>query len=216
MSRKKREYVYKYGQIDLTGRRFHRLTGLYKIDGKTWRFLCDCGKECNGDVSRVFLDRKKSCGCLRADWPRVAKAKHRKCASDEYRAWAGLKNRCLNKNNQKYSSYGGRGIRICDRWEKDFQAFFDDMGKKPSSKHSIDRIDNEGDYSPENCRWATAEQQSRNRRSNRLIEYEGEIKTLAEWADLLKINRTVLYARFKSGWSVERALTQPLRGKNGK
>jgi hypothetical protein len=129
----------------------------------------------------------------------------------EYAIWNNLIARCTNPNNSRYARYGGRGIVVCERWAADFVNFLADMGRRPSPAHSIDRIDNDCGYGPDNCRWATRKEQCRNRSSSRFLEFRGEAKTSAEWAEDLGIGQSTLHFRLKQGWSVERALTQPVR-----
>lgn len=121
-----------------------------------------------------------------------------------------MKERCYNKNNASYKSYGFKGIIVCDRWLSGFNLFIEDMGPKPSPKHSLDRIDNNKGYSPENCRWATHKQQQRNRTNNRMLEYLGEKKCLAEWAESYSMHADTLWSRLKRGWSLEKSLTKPI------
>lgn len=132
--------------------------------------------------------------------------------SSEYSIWMNMRARCNNPANTSYANYGARGIKVCERWESDFLNFLEDMGRRPSRKHSIDRIDNNGHYEPSNCRWATFSEQARNRRTSRFIEFRGRSLTLAEWAQEIGIDMRTLHLRLKNGWSIERALTQPLRG----
>ena len=120
-----------------------------------------------------------------------------------------MKQQCQNKNNPSYKNYGGRGIYICDRW-KDYANFRDDMGE-PGESESIDRIDNDGPYSPENCRWTTNKEQNRNTRKNVLITFNGETRCIGEWAEITGIHLRALHARIKSGWPIEIAFTKPLR-----
>lgn len=135
----------------------------------------------------------------------------------EYRRYNGIKNRCYNKNCPQYKDYGGRGIKICDRWlgPNGFRNFLDDMGACPNKKLSIDRIDNDGDYSPENCRWATTKQQANNRRSNRYLTFNGETLTVAEWADKIGVKRHTLEERLRRGEPIESALTRKTKVNTG-
>lgn len=132
---------------------------------------------------------------------------HNKTKSREYHSWTNMKYRCYNVNNPSYAKYGGRGIKVCDRWlgRHGFVNFYKDMGDRPIYT-SIDRIDNNGDYTPENCRWATREEQQNNTRRCRLIEYNGRTQNLTQWARELSINPNTLTKRLNKGWSIERAL----------
>ena len=135
-----------------------------------------------------------------------------------YISWRDMKRRCLRSSCAEWKHYGGRGIALDPRWWE-FKNFLEDMGRRPSSDHSIDRIDNDGNYEPSNCRWATRSEQARNRRSSRFLEFGGRRITLAEWAEEIGIDKRTLHIRLKAGWSIERALTEPLRGfasKSGK
>jgi hypothetical protein len=129
----------------------------------------------------------------------------------EYQSWMAMRQRCLDPNFRFYFRYGGRGIKICARWDS-FQAFLDDMGPKPSPEHELDRFpDNNGDYCPENCRWATKKEQARNRRTNHLLTFQGITLTIAEWGEKTGIGRKNIAARLRKGWSIEKALTTPKR-----
>jgi hypothetical protein len=121
--------------------------------------------------------------------------------------------RCYNPNAAKYGRYGGRGITICQRWRESFQAFLDDMGPRPSNDHSIDRIDNNGNYEPANCRWATRTEQQRNKSNNHLISFDGQTMCIADWANEVGLSWHVLTMRLRLGWTVERALTEPVHRK---
>lgn len=140
-------------------------------------------------------------------WSPEARAKF---TSPEYRAWTMMKTRCYNKNNPKYPTYGGRGIKVCDRWRSSFDAFLEDMGPRPGG-HSIDRSNNDGDYTPENCRWATPTEQAVNRSTTRWIEANGERLHLKEWAARLGADPQTIVDRISRGWSAERAVTQKPR-----
>lgn len=130
----------------------------------------------------------------------------------EYTIWRNMRSRCVNPSDPNYVKYGARGIHICDEWRMDFVNFLRDMGRCPDGC-SIERIDNDGHYEPGNCRWATAKEQANNRRSSRYITHDGETLTLSQWADRAGIRLQTLHFRLKLGWTVERALTTPLRRK---
>ena len=117
--------------------------------------------------------------------------------------------RCENPRVKEYRWYGARGVRVCDRWRKSFAAFRDDMGERPSPRHSLDRINMDGAYEKANCRWATPTQQNRNRRANRILEHAGVRLSVAEWAERLGVPARRIYCRLSKGWSAERALTAP-------
>lgn len=191
------------------GTRFGRLVvcsfSRYKLIANRMRSLvwcrCDCGKYKEMLVSN--LKNTKSCGC--------ARVRPRKDRSDVYYVWQNMIRRCGNTNHKIYPDYGGRGIVVCERW-RDFKNFCDDMGKRPSKQHSLDRINNDGNYCKENCRWATMKTQGNNRRSNVVIEYMGESKTIAEWSDTKGLPYMAIFHRVKRGWPVER-LFDPLKTK---
>jgi len=126
-----------------------------------------------------------------------------------------MKRRCLNPNASQFALYGGRGITICQRWVGSFEAFLADMGEKPSRGHSLDRIDNDGPYSPGNCRWATAKDQVANSRMAKLLTHDGVTDTLGGWAARVGFNHGVIAARLKRGWSIADALTKPCRRTSG-
>jgi hypothetical protein len=136
--------------------------------------------------------------------------KHGKRKSKEYTAWDHMKRRCMNSSHPKYKNYGGRGITVCEAW-LDFINFYRDMGDCPSPKHSLDRINNNGNYEPENCRWATFQQQQNNRRDNIIISFAGRTMTISEWSRFLKIPKSTLHRRIKLGWSYVRTLTEDQR-----
>lgn len=138
--------------------------------------------------------------------------KHRKRNTRLYGIWLQIKNRCFNSNTGRYKDYGGRGITICDEWKNNFQTFYEwAMSHGYSDELTIDRIDNNGDYEPSNCRWVTVKIQNRNARSNHLITYKGETHCIADWVDITGISRACISNRLKYGWSVERTLETPIR-----
>ena len=138
---------------------------------------------------------------------------HGLSSTPEYRAWQTMRLRCLEPTNRAYPNYGGRGIRVCDRWLNSVEVFVADMGPKPSPAHELDRRDNNGHYEPGNCRWVLRKVNDRNRRSNRLLEFGGEAAPIAEWCERLKLRRDTVWKRLAGGWSVEEALTIPVRAK---
>lgn len=209
--------------IDLVGRRIGQLTFLERLPEKRrnaiqWRCVCDCGSEWVGPAQPVKSGIVVSCGCV-GEARRLAGAiksntRHGKHGTTEYRIYRMMLARCLNENHPPYRYYGGRGIKVCDRWlgKDGFANFYSDMGPRPSLELSLDRIDNDGPYDPANCRWATRVQQQRNKRSSVVVEFGGMKMTLAEWASRLGVTYTVLMHRRQRNWPVERMLQQPARG----
>jgi len=193
---------------DLIGKRFGRLLVLslsYTDKQAYWFCRCDCGN--NKTVAAYSLGRfTKSCGCFGKDNPsRFVHGDHK---STEYKTWSRIKRRCLNKNDPDYIDYGGRGITICDRWMQSYKNFLDDMGRKPSKSHSIERVDVNAGYSPDNCKWATDLEQARNKRTSINIEFKGETKPLKEWCTILGLKYTIVYQRIKvRNWPINLALT---------
>lgn len=198
--------------IDVTGRSFGRLLvvswGGRNSRGETlWNCTCECGKSVAVAVSRLKGGTIKSCGCLIRDTTRTRATTHGMANSPEYRTWSHMIDRCENSRDKDFANYGGRGIRICTRWRESFEAFHSDMGSRPSAGHSIDRIDCNGDYCPENCRWATASEQALNRR-HRKLTLNGESLTVSQWSAKLGISRATLKWRIRQGLAVELILSQ--------
>jgi hypothetical protein len=213
--------------IDLTGREFGRLSVLGPVerrlyaDGMTlvvWLCKCGCGRLTKATGKTLRNGSTTSCGCRHAEMRaqgmsrRHGHASHKSKVTGEYGTWVSMRKRCLNPAHAQYLAYGGRGITICDRWN-DFETFYADMGAKPSPKHSLDRIDNNGNYEPGNCRWATAKEQQNNKRDNLVVCAFGKKQTCSEWAREYGLNRAALSQRLRAGWDVERALTTPSRWK---
>ena len=138
---------------------------------------------------------------------------HGMTKTPEYRSWHRMKQRCFNPNEKRYSDYGGRGITVCDRWKNSFEDFFADMECRPSPKHSLDRIDNNSDYSAENCKWSTSRDQANNRRSNHLITIGCVTLTISQWSEEMGFERSVIKGRLRSGWSELEAVTTAIGGK---
>jgi hypothetical protein len=138
---------------------------------------------------------------------------HRMTKSGEYKSWQGMKTRCMSPTDPGYPNYGGRGISVCEEWRDSFEQFLSDMGPKPTPQHTLDRINNAGNYEPGNCRWASPRTQGRNRRSNHLLTHNGQTKPLVEWAEAAGITQRSLWMRLLKGWPVERAVTMPKQPK---
>lgn len=200
---------------NLTGRVFNRLTVIAPVGIKnkrvSWLCVCSCGTETEVVSSSLLAGRSKSCGCLCSEIVSEMLTKHGMHGIPEYRSWMGMNARCNCPTTSSYSRYGGRGIAVCAKWRASFASFYSDMGKKPTPKHSIDRIDNDSDYTPDNCRWATPRQQQNNTRVNRILTYKGESMTVARWSRKKGINYETLRKRVVNGWSVEKALTHPVQ-----
>ena len=197
---------------DLVGRQFGRWTvvekGPIRGHNRLWRCVCTCGTQ--RDVLGFTLRKgaSQSCGCLNAERA-SSRGKHHLSGTSEYDTWHQMINRCYNSAFIYYPLYGGRGISVCDRWRHSVEHFYADMGPKPSPEHTLERIDNDASYSPENCRWATKKEQARNRRSTRFLTHNGETLSMAEWAERIGVSPNAMYMRLRKGWSVERAVTTP-------
>jgi hypothetical protein len=155
-----------------------------------WRCRCACGTVGEVSTEQMNRGRRKSCGCHRKLTPEGMEYADRK-------VWLSMINRCTSEKCKYYKNYGGRGITICNRWLNSYDNFLADMGRRPSEKYSLDRVDNDKGYSPENCRWATKKEQSRNRRVNHLITHNGRTQTIAAWAEELGVPDTTLHSRLK-------------------
>lgn len=136
--------------------------------------------------------------------------------SAEYSVWMNMRARCNNPKNSRFATYGARGIKVCERWENDFLNFLTDMGRRPSPEHSIERKNNDKNYEPGNCVWATRKEQARNRRTSRFIVVDDASLTMAEWSEITGINRQTIHARLKAGWDEKRALNTPVRARASK
>lgn len=197
---------------DETGKRYGKLTVLEYVPnrghGAHWRCRCDCGNVVV--VYGAYLRRGNNKSCSQ----KCGVTKHGGTAdgirSAEYSCWRDMQSRCENPRYLNYCNYGARGISVCDRWRGSFQAFIDDMGPRPGKGYSLDRIDNDGNYEPSNCRWATKREQDNNRRTNRLLTHRGQTKSLTEWAREFGINPLTVHHRLQRGWDLHRALTAPV------
>lgn len=203
---------------DLTRKRYGRLT-VIELAGRDsrgkvmWKCQCDCG---NTTVVRADCLRDgntASCGCLQKERMRDWATTHGGSGTRLHTIWLGMRSRCFCHSDHAYHNYGARGITICDEWRDSFEAFRDwALANGYRDDLTIDRIDNDGNYCPENCRWETKKQQSNNERKNRWITHNGEKHTIAQWSELTGINPETLRGRLNKGWSAERALTTKTKG----
>lgn len=167
-------------------------------------FKCFCGNNFVYNAGHVRAGRCNGCGCTKSS----NKTTHGMTNTPEWYSWSAMRTRCLNPNVVDYSRYGGRGITFCESWS-DFSAFFADMGYRPEGT-TLDRIDVNGNYCKENCRWATSKQQGRNRRNSTLLTHKGQTKCISEWAEYLDVSVNTLIARIREGWSISDALETPI------
>ena len=205
--------------IDLTGQRFNHLVVISRAANRgkdtMWLCRCDCGNEITATPSHLKSGHTKSCGCFRSSVLAAQghkNIKHGMKRTPLYKTWGSIKTRCLNPNTPAYPNYGGRGITICDDWKDSFEAFYEwAIASGYQEDLSIDRIDVNGPYSPDNCRWVTIDVQANNKRTNRVVTFNGEAKTLQQWADETGILPSTIRERLSRGWSAEKALTQPVQ-----
>lgn len=193
--------------VDITGHKYGKLLVIGRsgmLNGRvSWLCRCDCGGDVVVTGNNLRTGNTIACGCGRFG---NTKAKtHGLTGTPEYRSWQAMFKRCDNPNSEAYHHYGGRGIGICERW-KEFTNFLADMGHRPSMQHSLDRKDNDGNYEPGNCRWATKEEQARNQRRNHILTMAGRSQCLAAWAKEFSIEPSKLRQRIRRGLSIEQAL----------
>lgn len=201
---------------NLVGEKFGELTVLEKTNKPNnakrnnvwWKCLCSCGKQIDVPSEYLVNGTKKSCNCLQ---DRSRKSLFGLSDTKLYRVYRSMLNRCYNSNDKSYKNYGGRGITICVEWRNDFIAFFEWATNNGYENHkTIERIDNNGNYCPENCKWAGFKEQLNNTRKNKKIEYKGESKTLAQWSDITGLPRWVIDKRIKNGWDIEKVMSTPI------
>ena len=177
---------------------------------------CVCSCSCGTTVEKIRqsslkMGETKSCGCLQVELAKKRHTTHGMHKTGEYEVWSGMIKRCENATKDS-KSYKDRGIKVCDRWRHSFKSFFNDMGKRPSEKHSIDRINTNGNYCKKNCRWATSKQQGRNKRNNVLIRFMDKNITMSEWSEITGIRINTIWHRIRVlKWNTEKALTTPVR-----
>lgn len=212
--------AYMSALIDLTGRKFGRLTVIERAEDKVlpsggrktqWLCKCDCGNYTIVMSNNLIRNHTRSCGCLQKEKVFGGRKTHGLSKTRLYRIFNKIRDRCYNPNNPKYNKYGGRGITICDEWLNDFRNFYKwSMANGYKENLTIDRIDGNKGYSPENCRWVDQEEQQNNRSNNHLITYKGETKTLAQWAKELNIKESTIRSRIRYGWSIDKIFETPI------
>lgn len=195
-------------RADMKGKRFGQLIARHPIGKKkngniVWLLECDCGEAKEADGYDVRSGKIISCNKCGAERTRLASVTHGMSNTPEFSTWDGMKSRCYNKNVTHYSKYGGRGIKVCQRWLESFENFYADMGQKPSGDHSIERRDNDGDYSPDNCIWATAREQALNRKTNVYLTINDTTRTMIEWSEISGVSLGRIWSRKKAGYSGE-------------
>ena len=175
-----------------------------------YEFICDCGNSKIINFNNVKYGYTKSCGCLSKEFNKKLFTKHGFSTTRICRTWHGIIQRCLHKNSISYKHYGGRGISVCKEWKDDFMSFYNWANKNGYKKDlTIDRIDNNGNYTPDNCRWATRKEQNINKRNTRYIIFNGKEMLIQDWAKETGIKRTTIIERLKRGWSIKEALSKP-------
>ena len=190
----------RYGMLEVIGRAEN-----YRGNAQ-WVCKCQCGNTKIYIGQDLAKGKVRSCGCNNPCYH----TEHGMSQTLTYRVWISMRQRCNNPKAQSYEDYGGRGIKVCTRWNESFSNFLEDMGPKPENR-SLDRMNNSGNYEKDNCRWATMKEQLNNTRFNRIVEIGGRKQTLARWTDEMKISRSTVQDRLKRGWDIERAIITPVK-----
>ena len=202
------------------GTRFGRLVVVKEATSGSWResrwiCRCDCGSTAIARGSGLRRGCPKSCGCLAREVTAARTVRHgytrKGQRSPEWLVWSAMIQRCHYPKDRRYPNYGGRGIAVCERWRASFEDFVADMGHRPSPRHSLDRVDNDGPYSQENCRWANPKEQQGNKRNSRAIEFQGRRLSISGWADETGLPARLISGRLRAGWLMERVLITPMR-----
>lgn len=190
--------------IDISGNKYSKLTVISYMGISYWKCQCECGNISRVKTGDLKNGNTKSCGCT------TKNTKHNLSKTSEYVAWTDMKGRCNNSNYKNYKDYGGRGIKVHERWLNSFENFIEDMGNKPSKNYSLDREDNDGDYTPDNCRWVTIREQNLNKRNTLLFEYNNVAKPLSKWCEELNLNYREIKRRIKTKkWDINMVLSIP-------
>jgi hypothetical protein len=205
-------------RVEMAGRRFGTVTALRVApEARTrtkfkWVCLCDCGQEFTTCGGKLRCGDVVSCPDCSRERVRLSRVVHGMRRTAEYRIWTHIKSRCFNTRVPEFKHYGGRGITMCERWRESFADFLADMGPRPSALHSVDRHpNNDGNYEPGNCRWATPKAQANNTRSNRKVTVAGETRNMTQWAESIGVRREVIHKRLKRGIEGDRLLAEPVK-----
>lgn len=201
--------------VDLTGKTFRRLTvtgfaGRRHGRKRYWHCRCVCGHELDVYQYNLTSGRQKSCGCAKIEAITRLKFSHGMCKTSVYRRWAAMVERCESAACASFKNYGGRGIKVCERWRR-FENFYADMGEPPTNSDTLERSDNNGNYEPGNCQWVSRKVNNRNRRSNRYLTLNGVTHSMAEWCEQLGVSYSAISTRVLRGWTDEQTLTQPVK-----
>ena len=197
--------------IDLTDHEYGSVKVLERAGTKgnhaLWKCRCICGKVFETTSNSLRKGNTKSCGCQSS---RKQFTTHGMRRTRVYKIWMGMKERCQRSKAVAYAQNGGRGIKVCDRWQK-FELFYEDMGDPPSDQHTLDRKDNNGNYEKSNCRWATDTEQHNNRSDNCMLTYKGKTQSMMDWVRETGLPKSTIQKRLKRGWSVEKSLSEPVQ-----
>lgn len=212
-------------KVDYVGEKFGRLTVVSRLDNyispsgtksSRWKCVCECGQYVQVLGKHLATGDTVSCGCYRNERRKEVKTTHGGSKDRLYRVWLNMIARCYNPQETGYSNYGGRGITLCSEWKNDYSVFRDwalNHGYDPNAargESTIDRIDVDGNYAPDNCRFTSMREQTNNRRNNRILTYQGEQDSIANWIKRLSLNRAVVYKRIYNGWSTDDAFERPI------
>lgn len=176
---------------------------------------CSCGNVTTTNMRQILRGGVVSCGCYKVSLAKTLNASHGKSSTNEYCVWQGMHTRCRNKKQKAAHNYVNRGIRVCNRWDK-FENFYEDMGERPTDDHTLERIDNDKGYSPDNCKWATKSEQANNTRMTRRVLYGGVCKPASDWDRYLGFPVGTVSRRLRDGWSEEEAITLPTNTRRNK
>lgn len=201
-----------FGSVPEKQSRLASLGKRFLISGKPMAVVeCDCGVILVARADHLASGGTTSCGCCHREMLVGRNTTHGLARSSEHKSWRHMKSRCFNSSDESYANYGERGITVCDRWTNSFEAFYADMGPKPTPRHSIDRFpDNNGNYEPGNCRWATTVEQANNKRNNHILTIDGDSRTMAEWSQVSLVPSATIRTRLALGWSHRDAVMKPV------